>query len=133
MSEKISVDTETRKQGKGDHMSDVATANFLVEKIGGKRHVGDMLHTAWKELNRIFPHKMDPENKWTERRLKSWWYGESRTVQHFQMMELYETAEAIRAARNEHAEYKAKTARLVQMAALRMASKAGVGNTDTGG
>lgn len=133
MSEKKSVDTENRKQGKGEQMCDVDSANFLVERIGGKRHLGDMLHTAWKELNRRFPHRDDPENRWTERRLKSWWYRESQTVKHFQMMELYETAEAIRAARKEHEEYKAKTARLVEMAALRKASKAGALDKGMGG
>lgn len=106
-------------------MSDVAQANFLVEQIGGKRHVGAMLHTAWKELSRRFPHKEDPENRWTENRLKAWRYNESRTVNHFQMVELFETAEALRAARNEHAEYVAKTAALRQMAQLRKASLSG--------
>lgn len=119
MSEKLSEDLETLKQGKGEQMCDVDSANFLVEQIGGKRHLGDMLYTAFKELSRRFPHRDDPENRWTERRLKSWWYRESQTVKHFQMMELFETAEAIRAARKEHEEYKAKTANLRRMAQLR--------------
>lgn len=114
-----SGDSEKLKQEERKQMSDVATANFLVEQIGGKRHVGEMLHTAWKELSKRFPHRDDPENRWTERRLKAWRHNESRCVEHFQMMELYATAEALRAARNEHAEYRAKTARLRQMAELR--------------
>lgn len=117
-----SGDSEKLKQEERKQMSDVATANFLVEEIGGKRHIGEMLHTAWRELNKRFPHKDDPENRWTERRLKAWRHNESRCVEHFQMMELFETAEAVRAARNEHAEYKAKTERLRQMAKLRSAS-----------
>ena len=116
---------ESLKQGNAEQMSDVATANFLIEQIGGRRHVGDMLQTAWRELNKRFPHRKDPENRWTERRLKAWRYGESRSVEHYQMMELYETAEAIRRARDEHAEFRAKTARLRQMAELRAASRAG--------
>jgi len=120
-----SRDPEKLKQEERKQMSDVATANFLVEQIGGKRHVGGMLHIAWKELSKRFPHRKDPENQWTERRLKAWRYNESRCVEHFQMMELFETAEAIRAARNEHAEYKAKTERLRKMAELRASARAG--------
>lgn len=127
MAELFSEDSESLKQGNFKQMSDVATANFLVEQIGRKRHVGAMLHAAWKELNKRFPHRDDPENRWTENRLKSWRYNESRTVNHFQMVELFETAEAIRMekARNEHAEYKAKTANLRQMAQLRSAARSG--------
>lgn len=118
---------------KGEHMSDVATANFLVEQIGGKRRVNEMIYAAFRELSKRFPHRDDPHNKWTERRLRGWWNRESEVVKHFQMMELFATAEAIRAARNEHAEYKAKTARLVQMAALQKASKAGTLDKELGG
>lgn len=117
-----SVDSEKLKQEDRKQMSDVATANFLVEQIGGKRSVGATLHSAWKELNKRFPHREDPENRWTENRLKAWRYNESRTVNHFQMVELFETAEALRKARDEHAEYKAKTERLRQMAQLRTAT-----------
>lgn len=117
-------DSEKLKQEERKQMSDVATANFLVEQIGGRRHIGDMIRTAWKELSKRHPHREDPENKWTERRLKAWRNNESQIVKHFQMMELFETAEALRAARNEHAEYRAKTARLRQMAELVAANEA---------
>jgi hypothetical protein len=123
--EKFSVDSERLKKGNAKQMSDVATANFLIEQIGGKRHVGDMLHTAWKELSKRFPHREDPENRWTENRLKSWRYNESNVVKHFQMVELFETAEALRAARNEHAEYIAKTARIRALAQLTAAHETG--------
>ncbi|MCY1741178.1 hypothetical protein [Ensifer sp. SL37] len=106
------------KNSKSEKMSDVATANFLIEEIGGKRHVGDMLRTACKELRARFPHKSDPENQWTERRLRGWWNNESRVVKHFQMVELYMSAEQLREARKEHAEYRAKTALIRQMAEL---------------
>lgn len=114
------------KQGMERQMSDVAVANFLVEQIGGKRRVNEMIYAAWRELTKRFPHRDDPENRWTERRLRGWWNNESQTVKHFQMMELYEAAEAMRKLRDEHAEFRAKTAQLREMAALRMASKAGV-------
>lgn len=113
------------KQVEREKMSDVALANDLIAEIGGKRHVGDMLNTAWKELNKRFPHRDDPENKWTERRLRSWWNNESRKVQHFQMVELYLTAEELKEARKQHAAYRAKTSRIGQMAKLVAAHEAG--------
>ena len=119
MDENLSGYREKLKQGNAKHMSDVATANFLVEQIGAKRHIGDLFRTACRELRERFPHREDPENQWTERRLKSWRYNETTVVQHFQMAELFETAEALRKARDEHAEYIKKTARLRQMAELR--------------
>lgn len=125
MTEFSSVDSESLKKESSKQMSDVATANFLVEQIGGKRHVGAMLNTAWKELNKRFPHKDDPENKWTENRLKAWRYSESTVVRHSQMVELFETAEAMRSARDAHAEYVAKTQRLRQMAELRAQTRSG--------
>lgn len=118
MAEKTSVDSEKLKQGNAKQMSDVATANYLVEQIGARRHIGDMFRAACRELRSRFPHRDDPENQWTEKRLKAWRYNESNVVRHFQMMELYETAEALRRARDEHAEYKKKTARIRQMAEL---------------
>ena len=114
------------KQGVSKKMDDVATANFLVSEIAyGKRNVGDMLHTAWKELSKRFPHRDEPEKRWTERRLRGWWNNESQIVRHYQMVELYDTAEALRKARDEHAEYRAKTARLRQMAELVAKNEAG--------
>ncbi|MFL5015426.1 MAG: hypothetical protein ACJ8EW_04395 [Rhizobium sp.] len=112
-------------QGASKQMDDVATANFLIEEIGARRHIGDMFRTACRELRARFPHREDPENQWTERRLRGWWNNESRIVKHFQMVELYETAEALRNARDSHAEYKAKTERLRQMAKLRSAARSG--------
>ena len=118
-------DSGKLKQGVSTKMDDVATANFLIEEIGARRHIGDMFRTACRELRARFPHREDPENQWTERRLRGWWNNESRTVKHFQMVELYETAEALRNARDAHAEYKAKTERLRQMAQLRSAARSG--------
>lgn len=116
-------DSGKLKQGLRKKMDDVATANFLIEEIGARRHIGDMFRTACRELRTRFPHREDPENQWTERRLRGWWNNESRTVKHFQMVELYETAEALRNARDAHAEYKAKTAALRQMAELRASAR----------
>jgi hypothetical protein len=112
-------DSGNIKQDLRKKMSDVATANFLIEEIGARRHIGDMFRTACRELRARYPHREDPENQWTERRLRGWWNNESRTVKHFQMMELFETAEQLKKARDAHAEYKAKTASLRQMAQLR--------------
>lgn len=106
------------KYVKSEQMDDVATANFLVEEIGESRHVGEMLRKACKELRLRFPHRSDPENQWTERRLRGWWNKESRVVKHFQMVELFTTAEELREARKEHAEYRAKTAHIRKMAQL---------------
>lgn len=106
------------KYAKSEQMDDVATANFLIEEIGGKRHIGDMLRTACRELRTRFPHRKDPENQWTERRLRGWWNKESRVVKHFQMVELYMAAEELRAARKDHAEYRKKTAAISKMAQL---------------
>ncbi|PZP64986.1 MAG: hypothetical protein DI604_25725 [Delftia acidovorans] len=113
------------KQGNCKQMSDVATANFLVEEIGGKRRVGDMFHAAVKELNKRFPHKDDPQNKWTERRLRGWWNKESKVVKHFQMMELYDTAEQLRKARQDHADFIEKTARIRSLAQLAASNELG--------
>lgn len=115
-------DSGKLKKQKSERMEDVATANSLIEVIGSSRHIGDMFRTACRELRARFPHREDPENQWTERRLRGWWNNESKTVRHFQMVELFETAEALRAARNEHAEYIAKTASLRKMVELRAAS-----------
>ena len=119
MSGNSPVDSGNLKHGSSKKMSDVGLANDLIEEIGGSRHIGDMFRKACAELRSRFPHRDDPENRWTERRLRGWWNKESRTVKHFQMMELYETAEAVRRARDEHAAFKQKTARLREMAQLR--------------
>jgi hypothetical protein len=118
-------DSGSLDKGMSKQMSDVAMANSLIEVIGGKRRVGEMFYSAVKELNKRFPHKEDPQNKWTERRLRGWWNKESEIVKHFQMMELYETAEQVRRARQDHAEYIEKTARLRAMAKLRAETRSG--------
>lgn len=125
MSEFSAGNLDNLKQENVKQMPDVVTANFLVEEIGARRHVGDMLRTAVRELRTRFPHREDPENQWTERRLKAWRNNESRVVKFHQMVELYETAEALREARNAHAEYIAKTTALRQMAQLRSSARTG--------
>lgn len=121
----ISPESSGKKLKQGNRMSDVATANFLVEQIGGKRRVNEMLHSAWRELSKRFPHKQDPENKWTERRLRGWWNNESQIVKHFQMMELYEAAEQLRKARDQHAEFIEKTNRIRALAKLAASNEIG--------
>jgi hypothetical protein len=130
--EKKSGFLEKSKKGKCRQMSDVATANYLVRSIGGGGRVGDFLHTASKELRRLFPHAGERKKQWTERRLKSWWNAESDVVRHWQMMELYEAAETVKserellkAARREHAEFIEKTAHIRALAELAQANGAG--------
>lgn len=123
MSGKSPVYSGKLKQGSDAKMDDVATANFLIEEIGARRHIGDMFRIACRELRSRFPHRDDPENQWTERRLRGWWNKESRVVKHFQMVELFETAEELRAARKQHAEYISKTARIRQMAQLQATTR----------
>uniref|UniRef100_A0A6H1ZAU0 Uncharacterized protein n=1 Tax=viral metagenome TaxID=1070528 RepID=A0A6H1ZAU0_9ZZZZ len=117
-------DSGKLKERVSNAMDDVATANFLIGEIAhGRRHIGDMLRTACRELRSRFPHRDDPENQWTERRLRGWWNNESKVVKHFQMVELFETAEQLRKARQEHAEYIAKTARIRSLAQIRAANE----------
>lgn len=122
---KSPVDSGKLKHGKSKTMTDVALANDLIAEIGGRRHIGDMFRNACRELRAKFPHRDDPHNQWTERRLRGWWNNESQIVKHFQMVELFETAEALREARNEHAEYIAKTARIRALAKLTAAHETG--------
>ncbi len=103
-------------------MSDVALARSLVRDIGGPGRVNEVLYAAYKRLRKMFPHEQDNFNTWTENRLKGWWYGTSKHVYHWQMVELYEAAEKakaerdqIAAARREHAEFIAKTARIAAL------------------
>ncbi|OMQ42042.1 hypothetical protein [Ensifer sp. 1H6] len=123
--EKKSGFLEKLKQGKCKDMSDVATANYLIRSIGGGGRVGDILFEAAGILKKLFPHKGDPKKQWTERRLKAWWNNETDVVRHWQMMELYAAAEAVkdenellRAARREHADFIEKTSRIRALAEL---------------
>ena len=113
---------EKQKGRRKREMSDVALARSLVRDIGGPGRVNEVLYAAYKRLQRMFPHEQDNFNKWTENRLKGWWYGTSKHVYHWQMRELYEAAakakeerELVAAARKEHAEFIAKTARLAAL------------------
>lgn len=108
------TNTEGQKQ-----MSDVAMARSYVADIGGSTRVKVMLANAYDRLNELFPHKHDPENGWTERRLRAFWNQEAATVQFREMVELHRAAEKAKAerelikkARKEHAEFIEKTARL---------------------
>jgi hypothetical protein len=123
--EKKSRNLEILKQGKCKQMSDVATANYLVKSIGGGGRVSDFLYRAADKLQKLFPHADDHRKQWTERRLKAWWNNESDRVLYWQMLELYEAAEAakdeqelLKAARRDHAEFIAKTGRIRALAEL---------------
>lgn len=98
-------------------MSDVAMARDYVADIGGKGSVKTILARAYEALGKMFPHEEDPENQWTERRVKSFWWREAATVQFREMLELHRAAEKakeerelLQKARKEHAAFIEKTA-----------------------
>ena len=103
-------------------MSDVILARSLVQDIGGPGRVNEVLYSAYKRLQKMFPHTKDYQNRWSEHRLRNWWYGRSTGVHHWQMVELYQAAAKAKeerallaAARREHAEFIAKTARIAAL------------------
>lgn len=113
------------KQGQGKKMSDVLTANYLVKSIGGSGRINEMLFRAARKLTELFPHSDEPHKQWSERRLRGWWNKESDCVRHWQMVELYEAAartkeerELLRKAREEHAQFIQKTARIAALLEL---------------
>jgi hypothetical protein len=98
-------------------MSDISMARGYVADIGGKGSVKTILARAYNALADAFPHNNDPENRWTERRVKSFWWQEAATVQFREMLELHRTAEKakqerelLQIARKEHAAFIEKTA-----------------------
>ena len=98
-------------------MSDIEMARGYVLDIGGKVSVQVMLARAYTTLVEMFPHKNDPKNQWTERRVKSFWWRDAATVQFREMLELHRAAEKakeerelLQKARFEHAAFIEKTA-----------------------
>lgn len=103
-------------------MEDVVLARGLIKDIGGTVKVAAMIGNACDLLRSYFPHDGEPRKQWTERRLWAWWSQTTDVVRHWQMVELYEVAaktkeerELIAAARREHAEFMAKTARIASI------------------
>lgn len=111
------------------HMSDVAMAREYVAEIGGSTQAKIAIATAFEWLERLFPHKGEPKNQWTERRVRSFWNEEAALVQFREMVELHRAAEAARAerakkeARKKHAAYREETARLAAVALLRTSGR----------
>lgn len=106
--------TNTEKQ-----MSDVAMASSYLADIGGQGSAKTILSKAYEKLVDMFPHAEDPHNKWTERRIRAFWWREAATVQFREMLELHQAAEKAKAerellaaARKEHAAFIEKTASL---------------------
>jgi hypothetical protein len=98
-------------------MSDIEMARGYVLDIGGRTSVQVMLARAYTTLAEMFPHKDDPKNQWTERRVKSFWWRDAATVQFREMLELHRAAEKakeerelLQKARKEHAAFIEKTA-----------------------
>lgn len=116
----------TGKPGKTEQgqkqMEDVVLAKGLIKDIGGSGYVSTMIGTACDKLRELFPHVGKPKRQWTERRLWMWWNEETEVVRFWQMTELYQAAarvkeerELLAAARREHAEFIAKTARIAAL------------------
>lgn len=103
-------------------MSDVALARKYVGDIGGPGKVKEVLHEAFRALQKRFPHEDDPENRWTERRVRSFWTREAAKVEFREMIELHLTAKArksemalLKKAKAEHAEFIARTKAIEDM------------------
>lgn len=100
-------------------MCDVAMAQSYVRDIGGKGSAKAIWARAYRFLTDMFPHHHDPENRWTERRVRGFLHMDAATVQFREMVELHRAAEAAKAerklleeARKEHAAFIAKTTSL---------------------
>jgi len=113
---------QEQKAKRKEAMSDVALARSLVRDIGGPGRVNEVLYAAYRRLRKMFPHEHDDLSQWTETRLRGWWYGTSKHVYHWQMVELFQAAakakeerELIAAARREHAEFIKKTSNLAAL------------------
>jgi hypothetical protein len=98
-------------------MSDVALARSYVADIGGRGKVKAILNGAYDRLVEMFPHRGEPNLQWTERRVRSFWYGEAAYVEFREMRELHTAAskakeerELLQKARKEHAAFIEKTA-----------------------
>lgn len=101
------------------HMCDVAMARSYVADIGGNGSVKTVLAKAYETLARMFPHRENPRNQWTERRVRAFWHKEAAFVEFREMVELHKAAETAKAerdllqqARKEHAAFIEKTAAL---------------------
>jgi len=111
------ANTESQK-----HMSDVAMARDYVRDIGGKGAASQIISRAFDRLADMFPHREEPRNRWTERRVRSFWNREAAVVQFREMVELHRAAEQAKSerklleqARKEHAAFIEKTASLAAL------------------
>lgn len=110
-------------------MSDVAMARDYVREIGDSTQRKVAVNATLKWLTKLFPHRGEPKNQWTERRVQSFWNEEAALVQFREMVELHRAAEAARAerakkeARKKHAAYREETARLAAVALLRTSGR----------
>jgi hypothetical protein len=107
----------TDKNTDKKHMSDVALARSYLTDIGGNGKVKYILNSAYARLIEMFPHKNNPEWRWTERRVRSFWNQEAAYVEFREMRELHTAAakakeerELLLRARKEHAAFIEKTA-----------------------
>lgn len=89
-------------------MSDTQYAADLMDDVIGQRGIREpiksMLERAYRELSR-------QNDRWTRRRVRAVWNLEAQRIDHREVLEM----QAVIAARNAHAEYKAETARLASV------------------
>lgn len=124
--EYLDREMKLKRAGKSK-MSDVVMAVGFIKDIGGGGQVNVMLRSAHAFLIKHFKHKEEPEKRWTERRLRSWWNNECRKVEFWQMLELAAAAELAKLerekklaeARRDHAEFMQKTTSLIEALKLR--------------
>lgn len=100
-------------------VADATRAKSYILDIAGGGMVKTILAKTYSALVALFPHEDDPENRWTERRVRALLNEEVAAVGFSEMLELYETAKAAKAerallenARKEHAAFIEKTASL---------------------
>lgn len=89
-------------------MSDSLAASNLLDDVIGRRGIREpvksMLERAYRDLSKLNP-------KWTRRRVRAIWDKEASRIEYREMAEM----QALIAARKQHAEFRAETARLAAM------------------
>jgi predicted ATP-dependent protease len=109
----------TRKHGDNEQMSsvaDVARARDYIAAIGGPGKGATIIGKAYEKLAELFPHENDPRDRWTLRRVRSFWERDAAHVKFREMIEMHRAAEIAKSereliaqARKDHAAFIAKT------------------------
>ena len=100
-------------------VADVEMARSYVVDIGGPGKGVAIVSKAFDLLAKLFPHREEPKDQWTLRRVRSFWGRDAAHVKYREMVELHRAAETakeerrlLELARKEHAAFIAKTASL---------------------